>query len=221
MGAPGATTRVLVPVKAFHHAKQRLAPVLPPASRAQLARLMAEAVLRAAVPHAPAVVCDDQTVADWAHALGAEVVWRPGRGLNGAVEDGVAHLVTSGAERVVVAHADLPLALPPASPAAAATTAGEAGGSFAQVCAFDGITLVPDRHDDGTNVLCLPAEAAAGFSFAYGPGSCARHRVQAERTGLAVRVLADRRLGWDVDRPDDLEQPEVQALVHLAAEGAA
>jgi hypothetical protein len=34
-------------------------------------------------------------------------------------------------------------------------------------------------------------------------------------------VLADRRLGWDVDRPDDLEQPEVQALVHLAAEGAA
>jgi 2-phospho-L-lactate guanylyltransferase len=216
MAAPGATTRVLVPVKAFHHAKRRLAPVLPPASRAELARLMAEAVLRAAAPHAPAVVCDDQTVADWAHALGAEVVWRPGRGLNGAVEDGVAHLVASGADRVVVAHADLPLALPPGAP-----TAGEVDGSFAEVGAFDGITLVPDRHDDGTNVLCLPAEAAAGFSFAYGPGSCARHRGQAERTGLAVRVLVDQRLGWDVDRPDDLEQPEVQALVHLAAQGAA
>jgi 2-phospho-L-lactate guanylyltransferase len=204
MAAPGASTRVLVPVKAFHQAKGRLAPVLAPAARAELARLMAEAVLLAATPFPTAVVCDDEAVAAWARQLGAEVVWRPGRGLNGAVQDGVAHLVAHGAERVVVAHADLPLAR-----------------TFADVGAFEGITLVPDRHDDGTNVVCLPAAAAADFEFAYGPGSCARHRAAAERTAVAVRVLPDERLGWDVDRPDDLEQPEVHELLRIATEGAA
>lgn len=204
MAALGLTTRVLVPVKAFGQAKARLAPVLDPPSRAELARLMAEVVLRAAHPFPTAVVCDDDGVAEWATGLGAEVVFRPGRGLNGAVEDGVAHLVASGASQVVVAHADLPLAQ-----------------DLAEVCSFDGITLVPDRHDDGTNVLCLPASAAPDFSFAYGSGSCARHQTEAERTGAPVRRLQHARLGWDVDRPADLEHSEVHALVRLATEGAA
>jgi 2-phospho-L-lactate guanylyltransferase len=180
---------VLVPVKAFHAAKLRLAPALDAAERADLARSMAATVLRAAGDLHVAVVCDDPAVRAWAEAAGAEVVWRPGRGLNGAVSDGVAHLATTGFERVIVAHADLPRAL-----------------DLAPVAGFDGVTLVPDRHGDGTNVCCVPSRA--GFEFAYGAGSFARHRDEAARLGLAVRVLDDDRLAWDVDLPGDLAYPE-------------
>jgi 2-phospho-L-lactate/phosphoenolpyruvate guanylyltransferase len=180
---------VLVPVKAFRDAKLRLAPALAPATRAELARSMATSVVAAAGPLSVHVVCDDDEVADWAASVGAHVLWKPGRGLNGAVNEGVADLADAGIERVIVAHADLPHAL-----------------ELAWVAEGDGVTLVPDRHDDGTNVAAVPA--GAGFTFAYGPGSFARHVVEAHRLGLDLRVVREPRLGWDVDLPADLVTPD-------------
>jgi 2-phospho-L-lactate guanylyltransferase (CobY/MobA/RfbA family) len=88
-----------------------------------------------------------------------------------------------------VSHADLPFAR-----------------DLRPVAGFDGVTVVPDRHGDGTNVICVPG--GAGFRFAYGAGSCRRHHAEAERLGLAVRVVDDDlRLGWDVDRAADLDFP--------------
>lgn len=176
---------VLVPVKTFGEAKLRLAPALPAAERAALARSMAAKVLAAAHPLPVWVVCDDGEVAAWAEAHDASVLLRPGRGLNGAVADGVAHLAGEGYDQVIVAHADLPLA----------TTLG-------WLADFDGVTLVPDRHDDGTNVACVPANA--GFRWAYGAGSFARHRAEAARLALPLRVERDVPLGWDIDVPEDL-----------------
>jgi 2-phospho-L-lactate guanylyltransferase (CobY/MobA/RfbA family) len=57
-----------------------------------------------------AVVCDDTEVAAWARDHGALVVWEPERGLNRAVEAGVARLAREAARRVIVAHADLAFA---------------------------------------------------------------------------------------------------------------
>lgn len=181
---------VVIPVKAFAHAKRRLAGVLAAADRADLARRMAETVIRAAGPLPVAVVCDDDEVRAWAAALGVEVVWTPGLGLNGAVEAGVDHWGRAGHDRAIVAHADLPLAR-----------------SLAWVADFDGVTLVPDRHGDGTNVAAVPT--GAGFRFAYGAGSARRHGAEAERLGLPVRVADDDRLGWDVDVPEDLRFPDL------------
>jgi 2-phospho-L-lactate guanylyltransferase len=149
-------------------------------------------VLRAAGALPVAVVCDDGAVAAWASGHGARVIWRPGRGLNGAVTDGVAALAAAGVAVAVVAHADLPHARDLTWLAAP----GAAGR----------VTLVPDRRDDGTNVIVVPT--GAGFTFAYGPGSLARHRAEAERLGLPVRVEREPRLGWDVDVPDDLAAPD-------------
>jgi 2-phospho-L-lactate/phosphoenolpyruvate guanylyltransferase len=177
---------VLVPVKAFAEAKRRLAPALPPAERADLARSMAEKVVAAAGPLPVAVVCDDNGVAAWARQLGALVIWEPERGLNRAVEAGVERLGTAGATRVTVSHADLPLA----------TDVAWLGG-------FDGVTLVPDRRRDGTNVICVPT--SVGFCFSYGPGSFQRHEQEAQRLGLAVRVVDEPLLAWDVDLPADLD----------------
>jgi 2-phospho-L-lactate guanylyltransferase len=176
---------VLVPVKAFYRAKERLAPRLDPPRRAELARAMAAHVLRAAAPLPVAVVCDDDEVAQWAAAQDALVLLEPGRGLNGAVAAGVARLGRAGAGEVIVAHGDLPLAH-----------------GLGRLAGFNGVTLVPDRNEDGTNVVCVTA--AAGFRFAYGPRSFARHRVEADRLGLPLRVVRDPELSLDVDVPADL-----------------
>ena len=180
---PGA---LLVPVKAFSHAKLRLAGALSPARRADLARTLATRVVGAAGDLEVAVVCDDREVASWARALGALVIWEPGRGLNGAVQEGVARLANAGVEQVAVAHADLPLAR-----------------DLAWLARFPGVTLVPDRRHDGTNVVGIPARS--GFLFSYGPGSFARHVAEARRLGLPVRTVHGSPLAWDVDVPADLE----------------
>ncbi|HEX2047504.1 MAG TPA: 2-phospho-L-lactate guanylyltransferase [Acidimicrobiales bacterium] len=189
-GAAGDLARfgpvaVLVPVKSFGEAKLRLAPALGPAHRAELARAMATHVVRSAAPLPTAVVCDDAEVASWARDLGALVVWEPERGLNRAVEAGVARLHAGGARRVVVAHADLAHAR-----------------GLEWVARFAGVTLVPDHLDNGTNVICVPGEA--GFTFSYGPGSFARHGAEAHRLGLPLRVVREPSLSHDVDLPADL-----------------
>ena len=58
----------------------------------------------------------------------------------------------------------------------------------------------------GGPVVCIPARS--GFGFAYGPGSFERHQAEAVRLGLALRIEREVRLGWDVDTPDDLVQPD-------------
>ena len=176
---------VLIPVKSFAAGKARLAPTLDRNGRAELSRMMATRVLEAAAPLPVAVVCDDAVVGSWAVENGAMALPEPGRGLNGAVEAGVARLAALGASEVLVAHADLPLAQ-----------------GLAQLAGFDGITLVPDRRDDGTNVVCVPADAP--FRFAYGPGSFGRHRAEVERLGRAYRVVREPDLAWDVDIPSDI-----------------
>ena len=176
---------VLVPVKAFSKAKMRLASVLSPEQRAALARKMAEHVIRASNPLPVVVVCDDIEVADWAGRLGARALPEPGLGLNGAVNAAFAQLGSEGYRRVVVAHADLPLA-----------------SELAWLADIEGIALVPDRREEGTNVISLPARC--GFNFSYGPGSFLRHQEEAKRTGLSWRVIRDPRLAWDVDFPSDM-----------------
>ena len=183
---PLGARAVLIPVKDFSVAKLRLAPALPPAGRARLARVMAERVIAAARYVPVAVVCDDTVVAAWARGLGALVVWAPERGLNHAVQDGVRQLAQYGVTHVTVAHADLPLA-----------------DDLTWVGEWPGVTLIPDRRHDGTTVIGVPTDG--GFVFSYGPGSFGRHRAEAERLGLEYRVVDSPALSWDVDLPADLD----------------
>ncbi len=184
---PGTVT-VVVPVKDFSLAKVRLAPELDPGERRELAREMATVVVRAAAPLPVCIVCDSEVVRAWAHDEGARVIWTPGLGLNGAVQAGVAQLADEGVDTAIVAHSDLPLAI-----------------SLEWVSATPGVTIVPDRRLDGTNVIAVPT--GAGFRFAYGQGSFAAHRTEAERLALPLRIVNDSRLGWDVDLPVDLTLP--------------
>lgn len=181
---------VLVPLKAFDRAKGRLAERFGPAERAALARAMAHRVLAAATRWPTWVVCDDTSVAAWAETNGAEVEWTPGHDLNGALQHAAERRSAEGAGRVVVVHADLPYA-----------------DELDPVCRAgpDEVVLVPDRHRAGTNVASIPT--SAGFAFAFGVGSFERHRAEARRCGLPLRVELDERLRWDIDEPGDLEPP--------------
>ena len=175
----------LVPVKAFAEAKVRLAGALGAEARAELARRLAEGVIRSAGYGPVAVVCDDDEVARWASNLGAFVIWAPGKGLNRAVAFGVSELEARGAARITVVHGDI---LDPSG--------------LGAIPSVPGILLVPDLRDDGTNVISLPSGAT--FTFSYGPGSFHRHRATAEAGAHDVVILRDLLLGHDVDQPRDL-----------------
>jgi len=177
---------VVVPVKSFRLAKARLAPVLDDDARAALARAMADRVVSAAGSIPVLVACDDEEVAAWARSRGAEVAWTPDTDLNGSVTEAVEILTNRGVTRVTVAHSDLPRAR-----------------DLSLVVGTRGIVAVPDRRDDGTNVLTVPSHI--GFPFSYGPGSFARHRELANKMGVEFIVVRPPELTWDVDDPEDLE----------------
>ncbi|WP_419910689.1 2-phospho-L-lactate guanylyltransferase [Candidatus Poriferisodalis sp.] len=192
MTATSVTPTVLIPVKGFRLAKGRLADRLSDTERHELARTMASQVVKAAGSLPVRVVCDNDEVADWARAVGAEVLWIDADGLNPAISAAVAALESDfdldvdGSGHVVVAHADLPHAQTLAGLAETGT-----------------VTIVPDRHLDGTNVMALPL--GTGFEFHYGPGSFRAHCTEALRRGLDLRVRRIADLEFDIDTPDDLD----------------
>ncbi len=183
--AEPARVAVVVPLRSLSSGKLRLRPALDDRRRRSLIAEMAETVVRAAHDLPVLVVYDDAEVASWAAQLGAEAARPDEPGLNAAVSFGARRLAQRGYDRIVVAHADLPRAR-----------------DLRPIAEFDGVTLVPDRLGDGTNVLCVPA--GVGFTFAYGPGSFEAHCTIADRLGLPIRIVEDPDLAWDVDHPDDL-----------------
>ncbi len=191
MGAVDAA--VLIPVKRFTAAKGRLAGILDSAERAELARWLAGRVVDAAKPAPLFVACDDDDVATWADSAGAEVLWSPGLGLNGAVDAGRATIAGKGFDHVVIVHSDIPLAHDLATIARPRT-----------------VRLVPDARRGGTNVLAQPV--AARLPASYGAGSFARHLQLAMDGGHRVEVRIDPLLALDVDTPADLAHP---LLAHL------
>ena len=181
------TAGVVVPLRSFARGKARLAAALDDDARRAFTRTMAERVVAATAARPTVIVTSDPDVIEWARGLGLAHIDDPGT-LDGAAHAGREWVRAQHLARVVVMHADLPLA---------ATLDGIADDAGAPIA-----VLVPDHHDDGNPVLAIPT--AADFAFAYGPGSCARHVAEAERCGLQVRLVHDRALGFDVDDAADL-----------------
>ena len=187
-------TAVLIPIKAFHAAKGRLKGWLPDPDRARLARWMAEQVVAAARPLPTFVACDDDDVAALAESLGARVLWGPGLGLNGAIDQGVDTVAGKGADHVVISHGDLPLAH-----------------DLQSVARRDHVVLVPDGRRDGTNVLSRPC--GMQLPAAYGGGSFGNHLAAGLATGATVTVRIDARLSIDIDTIDDCRHPLVAGVL--------
>jgi len=192
---------VVVPIRTFALANTRLSEHLSSDARATLARHLADTVARAAATAPVVIVTSAPEVEQWAAGHGFRVITDPGS-LDAAAAAGVDAFRALGVPRVVVAHADLPFATTFAS------VTRDAGQPVA--------VLVPCQRDDGTPVLSVPAHAP--FAFAYGPGSFRRHVAAACAAGLAVRVVRDPDLGFDVDTVDDLRALTEREPTRFAAD---
>jgi 2-phospho-L-lactate guanylyltransferase len=181
---------IVVPLRAFAAGKARLAGRLDGEARAALGRRMADRVVAAASGLPVAVVSDDPEVREWAEALDLTQLGDPGS-LDAAALEGLRWATRSGFARAAVVHADLPCAR-----------------TLAPIVRDGGLpiaTIVPCHRDDGTPAISLPTSVSADFGFAYGPGSFRRHVALARGAGLAVRVVRDADLGFDIDVPEDLD----------------
>ncbi|MCB1414697.1 MAG: 2-phospho-L-lactate guanylyltransferase [Xanthobacteraceae bacterium] len=184
----------VVPVKAFSHAKRRLAPVLSEAERAALVRTMLVDVLTAL--HATSrlagilVVTSDPQAARTAALCDAQVVDdNEADGLNGAVRRGLDILDASKAGALVV-PADIPFA-----------TASDYSAVLDLLTHYP-VVLAPASSDGGTNALAL--RQAGSLKPCFGEDSFNVHRAQAARAGLAVGIARSEGLGHDIDRIDDI-----------------
>lgn len=186
---------VIVPVKSFDGAKQRLSPLLSVPERATLARAMLGDVLGATIA-APglrnvAVVTSADDVADCARQSGVTVIDDHGaNGTNAAVKVGFVDVARRGGGTVIVLPSDVPCILP-ADIAALFTAVKKTG-----------VALAPASRDGGTNALgcAMPGQIAPCF----GPDSFARHVQAANRDGIRPVVVMNGRLGLDLDEPRDL-----------------
>lgn len=187
--------RVLaIPVKPFERSKRRLARLLSPQERAALSLVMFREALEACLAQ-PGwevwVVSRDPAALETAARRGARPVVETGRSLQGAVRQVEQEMGPSGRELAVLL-ADLPLV----SGASVASALGAgAGGSPA-------VAAVPAASDGGTNLLLR--RPAGAIPARFGRSSFARHRAEAEARALPFVEVADERLGFDLDRPEDV-----------------
>jgi 2-phospho-L-lactate/phosphoenolpyruvate guanylyltransferase len=136
-----------------------------------------------------------------------------GEGLNDGIAIGVEAARAEGAASLLVLPGDLPQlsveALELLLTAADAGVVAAGGGPL--------VAIVPADAGGGTNALLLrPPDAIAP---AFGPGSFEAHLRAAEAAGVAVQVVNDPSLGYDLDTPDDLERLDPARLRELTTLG--
>jgi 2-phospho-L-lactate guanylyltransferase len=185
----------VVPVKSFDRAKTRLAGILGPDERRELAMAMLADVLDAlAATEGLAgilVVTGDGEAAAMAWRFGAKVLADPVEsGTNPAVLWGLRELDRLGTSGAVVVPGDLPFV----TPAELRTVLAALKRSPA--------VIVPAARDGGTNILALSPPST--MTPSYGPDSFARHLATATAAGLDPAVLILDGAGHDIDVAADL-----------------
>ncbi len=186
---------VVVLVKDFGDAKQRLGAALDAAERRALARRNAERAIRASgVASHRLVVAGSEEVANLARRLGADVLVEPRQeGQNPAAQRGIQHAVAQGAEAVLLLSSDLPLVnrrvVRDLLEAASATTGPVA-------------MAAPAIGRGGTNALFLRPPGVIGLHF--GGDSLALFRHDAESRDVPFLIHESPSLALDLDEPVDL-----------------
>jgi 2-phospho-L-lactate guanylyltransferase len=186
----------VIPAKSFKGAKQRLAGLLHPEERRQLAQAMLSDTLTACAGatllDGYGVVTCDATVAEVAARFDAEVIWEPRAGghsqavsfaLRTCQQRGVGSVLTMPADVPLITSADIEAIVTPDMP-------------------HQAVLLVPNRDEMGTNAMRLSPPDCLPLQFGY--DSFQRHlRLAAERQ-LTLEVRRYPRVALDIDEPEDL-----------------
>ena len=187
----------IVPVKPLKRAKSRLAEVLSPAERMELAEKLLRHTL-ATVQQVPEitgtlVISRDNKALALAREAGAHTVQESGMPeLNNALMRATQVVNAWRGGAVLILPADLPLLAP--DDLRELVRLGADGPS---------IVVAPDRVRDGTNALLV--RPAGLIPYAYGPGSFSRHLDLARGTQAHTEIYESERLMLDIDVPADLE----------------
>ena len=185
---------VLLPVKDFNNAKQRLAPAMDAPARAGLARAMLADVLaalkRARAPERIVVFTSADAVMEMVEPFGFETAFeRSVAGHSAAVNQLVDEFRVSSSSILAIAG-DLPK-----------LRSSEI--DFALNAASEPVTLLPSRDWTGTNgVVFIPP---ARISMEYGEGSFRRHLSKVSAAGLRSDVMDLPGIAFDIDTPEDLD----------------
>lgn len=188
-------TWIVVLVKDFDSAKQRLGPALDPRSRRTLARRNAERAVRAAsAGDQRLVVAGSQEVAAMARRLGALAVVEPRQeGQNVAAKRGISRAAQGGAGAVLLLSSDLPL------------VTAKSVRELLRVAALveaPAAVAVPAVGRGGTNALYLRPPDAIALHF--GADSFESFRREAESKGVNFVIHHSDAMAIDLDEPDDL-----------------
>ncbi|HVB77808.1 MAG TPA: 2-phospho-L-lactate guanylyltransferase [Candidatus Nitrosotalea sp.] len=190
-----ADTWVVVLIKDFGSAKQRLSPALGPEQRRALARENASRALLAAqaADHVLAV-CGSKEAAAMASEASVEVLLedRP-EGQNRAAERGLEHARRRGAGSVLVLSSDLPL-IEPSVVTDLLVRTRELRRPLA--------VAVPATGRGGTNAVLTSPPGCVGLHF--GDDSLARFELDARSRGLGFHLFESELLALDLDEPSDL-----------------
>ena len=189
------TVYAALPVKDLVNAKQRLAALLEPAERRDLAAAMLEDVLdalQAIHELSLRIVTRDPEVLALAARRGFVCLTeQANRGHTEAVAFAQDEAARLGAPGFLTVPGDVPCVTP--TELRALLAAAESGPA---------VVLVPSRSGFGTNAALLVPPSAMPLKF--GEPSFANHLDAARARGLTPRVLTLPGLGLDVDAPEDL-----------------
>jgi 2-phospho-L-lactate guanylyltransferase len=193
-----------VPIRGLRTAKTRLRDDLDPIERTALVTEMLRRTLVATRDSSAiagtVVVTLDPAAARMAKAHGAIGLVERVPGLNQAIDAGRSLAVARGATAVVVLPADLPAITPGA--VSELVDACRDGAEGAATLGLQGVVaVVADQHGEGTNALLISPPSL--IDPAFGTGSRAAHRAEAEAAGATYLELAGP-LGLDVDTRADL-----------------
>src|SRR5262249_49783834 len=170
----------IVPVKPFNRAKSRLASVLSPEEREELAEKMLrhtlETLVNSKAVAGTLVISRESKALALARDLGVHTVQEVGTPeLNAALLRASQVVGALGAKAVLVLPADLPLLN--VEDIEQVVRLGRYNTSVA---------ITPDRNEDGTNALFVRPPGYIPFSF--GPGSFHRHLKLAEDAGATIKI---------------------------------
>jgi 2-phospho-L-lactate guanylyltransferase len=188
---------VVVLIKDFDSAKQRLRPALGTKSRRALARRNANLAVQAATAGDHVlVVAGSEEVAEMAAAWGADVLLEPREdGQNMAAQRGIDQSKAAGAGAVVVLSSDLPLVNH-----GAVRSLLDAGARLKAPVAI----AVPAIGRGGTNALYMRPPDAIAMHF--GDDSLAKFKDDAETRGVKFVIHHSDAMALDIDEPSDLDR---------------
>jgi 2-phospho-L-lactate guanylyltransferase len=186
----------IVPLKPLTSAKSRLASVLAPHERQQLAETLFRRVLDVlrGVPQLAGtlVISRDPRALAIARDYGAKTVQESGAPeLNAALLRATSLVAVWRGKGVLILPADLPL-----------ITAEDVTAMIDMAQGIHSVVIATDRNHDGTNAMLVKPPGL--IDYAYGIGSFQRHLSRAEVAGARVYCYESERLALDLDVPEDL-----------------